>query len=76
MSSPRSAALWELKQAITEYEEKLSDCEAMDRMWREGDPFDQADNDPGLQYEAGEKLDKLWQEVCHAADAVAKLGQE
>jgi hypothetical protein len=64
--------LCDLQAAVLDYEAQVRICDEMSEAWSSGDAFAQAVNDPGLQYEAGNKADKLWCEVQKAAKAIAE----
>lgn len=68
----RAELISDLRFAILDYETQVRVCEEMSEAWNSGDAFAQADNDPGLQYEAGNKADELWCEVQKAAKAIAE----
>jgi hypothetical protein len=50
----------ELYDLLKEIQDEENEMTAMSKAWDSGDACEMACNDPGLQYEQGEKVEQLW----------------
>ena len=52
-----------LKYLIEEYESLCEEAEQMNEAWNSNDPLWAAENDPGLQYEKEQEIEKKYEEI-------------